>query len=341
MKLQSTSGNIVYSDTEDHFKNGVLRLLNIDQETFERWLETSDRYQGSILEKLARGFEHIRPSLISEKKWIIEPGPYQEEGYVWHQLDNTHYVIRSFDSSVAWLARADGNRLVREINPPIYEESYFEGDPTLSGGYGEYTEQSAWRLTKAARQLDEIMCVTDLVEGKALDVGSGYGYFRHALEKNKFLHEGIEISEYACKMTKYLYGYDTFLGTLDQYTEQLESSYDLITMWDVIEHVADAVLLLQQAAHCLKPGGFLVLKTPNIDCPEAEILGSHFYSLKREHLVYFTQLSLVKAAKAAGLSLYNHFTISHFLRGFIGVDGVNQLKDDGRGADLVVYFRKD
>lgn len=59
-------------------------------------------------------------------------------------------------------------------------------------------------------------------------------------------------------------------------------------MFDLIEHLADPERFLEQVAFVLRPGGVLTVKTPNLDCPEAEVFGPHYHSLKREHLAYLS-----------------------------------------------------
>ena len=338
---KSPNETISYRDNLDHFENALLRLSGMNRVSFKKWLSLSEVCSGTLLEKLSKGFSCMHPSVNSLSNFvIIDPGPYGEIGKFWHQLDNDYSIIKSNDGAIAWLAKKENNHLIYETNPSVYEEEYFEGDPVLSGGYGQYTEQSSWRIDKAFRQINDIKTITGLIFGNALDIGSGYGYFRHALEQNGFTHSGIEISNHARYMASRLYKYDTFSGTLNSHYEKLNCHYDLITLWDVIEHVSDPISLLKEAYWCLRPGGFLVVKTPNIDCPEAEMFGSLFYSFRREHLVYFSNNSLQSYAKQAGFSIHYASSISHFLTGFVGEKQAMTWAKSLRGSDLIIYLKK-
>ena len=93
-------------------------------------------------------------------------------------------------------------------------------------------------------------------------------------------------------------------------------------------------------ASCLKPGGLVAIKTPNLDCPEAEMFGPHYHSLKREHLVYFTPSGLERVARAAGLEMVRVVTTSHLLRGFVGEAACQRWAAQNRGADLTAYLRR-
>jgi hypothetical protein len=93
-------------------------------------------------------------------------------------------------------------------------------------------------------------------------------------------------------------------------------------------------------ASCLAPGGVVAVKTPNLACPEAEIFGPYYHSLKREHLVYFTPSSLAEAARQAGLRTTLVSSSSHLLIGFVG-DETSEWEKRGRGADITAYFSAD
>jgi 2-polyprenyl-3-methyl-5-hydroxy-6-metoxy-1,4-benzoquinol methylase len=249
-------------------------------------------------------------------------------------------VAVSDEARIGWLVRWDGERFVRELEPPEYEQEYFEGDQLSAGGYGAYTEQAGWRLEKAQRQVREMRNATGLSSGRVLDLGCGYGYFRVALGQAGFEHEGLEISEFARRVAKESYGFDTFPGVLEDHWESWGGRFDAITLFDVIEHVPDGVDFLEKLAHCLAPGGVAGIKTPNIDCPEAEIFGPHYHSLKREHLLFFSPESLTAAAERAGLELVDMATPSHLLRGFVGEAEIEAWQQAHRGADLAAWYRK-
>ncbi len=342
--FSSPAQRIRYEDSRDHFENGLLRLLGLDRESFERWLAESERSsRGDLLEQLADGFRALRPALSSSAESEVEPGPQAAPGRLWlgKIAENPDFgVARSLDGAWGWLVRPEGASWRFERTPPAYEESYFEGDAKQAGGYGQYAAQAGWRLEKAARQLREIQSATGLREGRALDLGSGYGYFRKALADAGFAHEGIEISRHARQIAEHLYGFETLPGTLEDHTSALGARYDLITLWDVIEHVPDPVALLKQLADCLRPGGVLAIKTPNLDCPEADVFGPYYHSLKREHLVYFTPRSLEHAAVVAGLEPVHVTTNSHLLLGFVGATTTSAWEQSGRGADISAYFRR-
>jgi 2-polyprenyl-3-methyl-5-hydroxy-6-metoxy-1,4-benzoquinol methylase len=340
VELTSPGGAISYQDTLDHFENGLLRLLNLDQPEFERWLELAEHEDGDLVERLGRAWQRLRP--FSPPEGIPAAAPV-DEGELLHAsiVESPGYGIgRSPSEAIGWLVRWDSGRFARELSPPDYEEEYFEGDKLSAGGYGDYAGQAGWRLEKAHRQVREMRDATGLESGRVLDVGCGYGFFRVALRDAGFDQDGVEVSAFARKVAAETYGLETFDGVLADHWRSWGERFDAVTAFDLIEHLADGDEFLSQVAHCLRAGGFVGLKTPNLDCPEADLFGPHYHSLKREHLLYFTPHSLTAAAGRAGLEPAHVTTASHLLGGFFGGDALRQWERDGRGADVVAWYRK-
>jgi 2-polyprenyl-3-methyl-5-hydroxy-6-metoxy-1,4-benzoquinol methylase len=342
--LAAPDGSLRYSDTADHFENGLLRLMNLSREEFDRWLElAADSGQADVLERLREGWALLRPRPPAPARGPVGPGPGGLEGRLWHAAiaeTPSHGVVVSDAAHHGWLVRFDGERFVREVEPPPYEEEYFEGDKFQAGGYGDYTAQAGWRLEKAARQVRELREATGVGTGRVLDVGSGYGFFRVALGAAGYEHDGLEVSEVARLVAADSYGLQTYGGTLEEHWAAWESRYDGVTLFDLIEHLVDPGRFLAQVASVLRPGGVLGVKTPNLDCPEARVFGPHYHSLKREHLSFFSADSLTAAARAAGLEPMHVTTASHLLVGFVGPEQTRAWERELRGADLVAWYRR-
>jgi 2-polyprenyl-3-methyl-5-hydroxy-6-metoxy-1,4-benzoquinol methylase len=344
VSLASRGGGLRYRDTADHFENGLLRLMNLSRDEFARWLELAELCDGAdVLERLHAGWGQLRPPPPAPAEGLVGPGPGGLAGRLWHAAiaeSPSHGMAVSDATRHGWLVRREGGGFVRETRPPSYEEEYFEGDKLRAGGYGDYTAQAGWRLEKAARQVREMLAHTALDTGRVLDIGSGYGFFRIALGEAGYEHDGLEVSEFACKVASSAYGLSTYSGKLDEHWEGWESRYDAVTLFDLIEHLADPARFLEQVASILRPGGVVGIKTPNLDCPEAWVFGPHYHSLKREHLVCFSADSLTAMARAAGFEPVHLTTSSHLLVGFVGPQRTRLWERELRGADLVAWYRR-
>jgi SAM-dependent methyltransferase len=343
----SSPGNVVrYLDSEDHFENGLLRLMNLDAGDFDRWLQFAEESDGDdLLTRLSLGWARLRPGPLTDTpvEGALSPGPRGMKGRLWHAViaeSPTHGVAISDSDSHAWLVRWDSGRFVFEQVPPAYEEEYFEGDKLSAGGYGDYTAQSGWRLEKSARQVREMTAATGLTRGRVLDIGSGYGFFRVSLREAGFTEDGLEVSAFARAVASASYGLDTHGGTLDDHWLQWSGRYDAVTLFDLIEHLAEPDELMTQVAAIIKPGGFVGIKTPNIDCPEAEVFGPYYHSLKREHLGFFSPASLTALAGRTGFEPVDVGTASHLLVGFAGREQTAAWEAELRGADIVAWYRR-
>jgi len=231
------------------------------------------------------------------------------------------------------------------VKPAPYEEAYFEGSEH-GVGYQGYRQQGSWRLEKAARLVRQIrgaglMLGLDLGSGaRLLDVGSGYGYFCKAAQESGWQADGTEISHHAASIAKADYGLTTFVGTLNDFYERgCGQRYDVLTMFDVIEHVEDPVALLRVAGELLKPGGICVIRTPNLVSIEADVFQNQYHSLKLEHLHYFSGASLCYAMESAGVIPAFVTSESHLLKGFLG-SAVQSYACNLRGSDLFAVARK-
>ena len=86
--------------------------------------------------------------------------------------------------------------------------------------------------------------------------------------------------------------------------EQLPAGeFDLITLWDVIEHVPSPPDTFNELSKALAPGGKILLETPRVGLL-SDIMGERFeHYLPIEHLHLFTREALVATAERAGLKL--------------------------------------
>jgi 2-polyprenyl-3-methyl-5-hydroxy-6-metoxy-1,4-benzoquinol methylase len=349
----------VFEDTVEHWQNAVLRLLNLTDPAGRAWVEAvaaEAMAEGSEPFSCRTPEERLR---ILERAWPHSAGPSPSLGdcslrALGAPVDTTWFSAIQNDSS----ARVVGSRARRHgvlselrdgrwelVKPPPYEEAYFEGSAP-GVGYQGYREQGSWRLEKAARLVRQIRGIglvlgLDLASGtRLLDVGSGYGYLGKAAQDSGWQAHGTEISHHAASIARADFGLETFVGTLgDFHTRGHHEPYDVLTMFDVIEHVEDPVALLRAARELLKPGGICVVRTPNLFSIEADVFKNHNHSLKMEHLHYFSSASLCFIMESAGLLPVYLTSESHLLRGFLG-SALNSYACNLRGSDLLAVARK-
>jgi 2-polyprenyl-3-methyl-5-hydroxy-6-metoxy-1,4-benzoquinol methylase len=111
--------------------------------------------------------------------------------------------------------------------------------------------------------------------GHLLDVGCAFGTFLEFAKDRGWDVKGIEVSPYSSRFAREKRGLDVTTGTLATSNFGKEE-FDLVTFWDVLEHVTDVKENLQRASRVLKPGGYVILTTDNYQSLLAFIASAMF-----------------------------------------------------------------
>lgn len=138
--------------------------------------------------------------------------------------------------------------------------------------------------------------------GRVLDVGCGSGAFLQAMDEQGYAAEGIDISAEVISRVRAM-GLAARLG--DFLTIDFDEPFDLVTFWDVIEHLRDPSAFLGRARALLRPGGLLVAKTPGFGSGSflAAAVYERFASTILSapcHVQYFNPASMETALRCAG-----------------------------------------
>lgn len=139
---------------------------------------------------------------------------------------------------------------------------------------------------------------------KVLDYGCAWGQFLSLIKKDGHEALGFDISRFAAKKAKSLYGIKIKTGKLLKNTFK-QSEFDVIVSFDVIEHILDFNRTLKLFKHWLKPNGFLFLTTPSLDSIDAKLLKKRWYGFTRipQHVNYFSNKSLKMALENNGFKV--------------------------------------
>jgi 2-polyprenyl-3-methyl-5-hydroxy-6-metoxy-1,4-benzoquinol methylase len=98
--------------------------------------------------------------------------------------------------------------------------------------------------------------------GSLLDVGCATGSFLSLAKAKGWQCSGVEVSEFAAARARERTGCDIFCGKVED-APYAAASFDVITMWDLLEHLPDPLQGLEKARRLLKPSGLLLVNTPN------------------------------------------------------------------------------
>jgi 2-polyprenyl-3-methyl-5-hydroxy-6-metoxy-1,4-benzoquinol methylase len=139
-------------------------------------------------------------------------------------------------------------------------------------------------------------------QGNILDIGCGTGEFLNYFKAKGWDTTGIEPNETARKTAIEKYGLDVHLeNQLDKFKK---SSFEVITMWHVLEHVPDLNLRIEQLKSLIKENGVLIIAVPNIDSKDAKTYGKFWAALDvPRHLYHFNQSTIKKLFEKFGFDL--------------------------------------
>ena len=235
-------------------------------------------------------------------------------------LESVHCNLCGADNT-APIAEIDGFHIVRcrqcsltYVNPrfaqqalhEIYTESYYDHDGINNGqkfyGYDDYVQDEENIKITFAKRLKVIERYAN--RGQLLDVGCATGFFLDLARSNGWNVVGTEVSSFGQRFAKERFGLDVRLGTLRELRFD-DQTFDVVTMWDVIEHVVNPMTELLEVHRVLRQGGLLSIITPDASSRVARLLGSRWeeYRRVREHVYFFSRRTLAEMLRKAGFEI--------------------------------------
>jgi 2-polyprenyl-3-methyl-5-hydroxy-6-metoxy-1,4-benzoquinol methylase len=194
------------------------------------------------------------------------------------------------------------------IDPRLRDDLIFAGytqgdDPT-------YVSQLAARERTFTAALGEIERLAG-GRGRLLDIGTAAGAFVASAVKQGWDAEGCEPNQWLADWGARHYGIRIRQGSVfDQPYEP--GSFDVVTLWDVIEHTPDPKAVLAHCATLLKPGGILIVNYPDIGSWIARALGRRWLFLTSVHLWYFDRRTIRRILEQTGFTV--EVVRAHFQR---------------------------
>jgi len=204
-----------------------------------------------------------------------------------------HYLYPRFSESV--------------IQRVYRQSSYYEGGAC---GYADASYRAQEPSLRATfKRLFHNLAKRGLTGGDLLEVGCGYGYL---LDEARLFFDrrvGTEFSPEAAEIARAT-GADAFLGGIEQVPP--ETKFECVLATQVIEHIYDPVVFVKRLANHTKPGGHIVLATPDIGGMLTKFMGRRWPSFKApEHVVYFDFQTLSSLMHRAGLNAVRRLPYPH------------------------------
>lgn len=185
----------------------------------------------------------------------------------------------------------------------IYSEAYFVSQNPSVLGYDDYSTHA-----EGLKQVfsDHLAAIEKFVRPPAsiIDIGCAFGYFLRVATSRGWEAEGVEVSPFASRTARNNAGVKVYTGTL-AHAGVPTSSYDVATMWDMLEHSFDPTNELAETNRILKPRGYLFMTVPNSGSILARMMGGHWYGFKKaaEHNYFFSKETLGRMLSKTGFKL--------------------------------------
>jgi SAM-dependent methyltransferase len=133
-----------------------------------------------------------------------------------------------------------------------------------------------------------------------LDVGCATGFLLEAARDLGYEPHGVEVSAFAAAESERAFPGRVFQGTLEE-ARFPEGRFGVVVLSDLLEHVRGPLPFLREVRRVLRPGGRLLIVTPDLGSLSARVMGRRWFHRKAEHLYYFTRESLGGLVGRAGL----------------------------------------
>lgn len=170
--------------------------------------------------------------------------------------------------------------------------------------------------------------------GMLLDVGCGAGRLLNRMKKRGWEVEGVDFDPQATSRVSARYGIATHTGDLAACALPGES-FDAVTMSQTIEHLHDPRLTLEECMRVLKPGGLLIMTTPNANSIAAAEFGPFWRGWEPpRHLHMFSVASLKQFSQRAGFEIMEARSYSAGSAVVYRVSKLNQMQQ-GRNISFM------
>ena len=233
------------------------------------------------------------------------------------------------------LAQTDLQKNYKTFLSDHYSKGYFTGKQEC-GAYINYKDDKPMIVRNMKKFLREIKKHKPI--GKLLDVGCALGFFVELAQQNGYEAYGFDPSRYAVDESRKLVGKDRIqLGTISSLSYK-PKSFDIITLFDVFEHLGDPIADIRKLKTLLKENGILVIATGDTESLMARILKRRWtFYIPPQHLFFFNKKLLNQILVRENFIPIEWFHIGKWLS-FRYVLHLARTTGESKVADIVYHI---
>lgn len=186
----------------------------------------------------------------------------------------------------------------KESKSHLYSQSYYNSWNLKEKG--TFTEKIKYLTFKDLLSHIEKRC--DEFRGKRLlDIGCATGYMMDVAKEKGCEVYGVELSTWACDQARRRHR-----NVLNKPLAQCffkDSFFDIVSLTDLLEHIGYPHHLFKEIKRILKPGGYILITTPDNSSWSRRIMGKKWFQFKDEHVIYYNKKALSNICNLYGFEI--------------------------------------
>lgn len=236
-------------------------------------------------------YEILYPSTIGEKEVIkSEDLACSNLGHGRH-----HRIVRCKDCGLIYSNPRDSSAEIESFSRDVRDDIYYRASNARIKTFLKLLRRP--EIQRAGRNLLDIGCYTGLFMKLARDKG--------------FNVLGIEPAHWAAKIGKEEYGLDILNASI--YEVDIDRAFDIITMWDTLEHVVDPIRALKICHNKLSPNGIIAISTIRCQGLFYSLCNRYWPWFMRMHLYYFNLNTLSRMLEKSGFRVIAVYPYTHYI----------------------------
>lgn len=210
--------------------------------------------------------------------------------------------------------------------------------------YNSLKTEKAYFLKKDVLTTRAINSVTILSQykttGHLLDIGCSYGFYLKIFKEFGYITEGIDISKKAVNYALKKYNLRVYKKDFRTFRFS-KKRYDIITLFDILEHLPNPRKTLSKINKLLKKNGIIIIQTPNIRSIIAKITGVNwFWLVTPQHIFLYSIKSLIILLESEKFKILHISTWDDYDEFIKNILWLFKLKDKGitKYFYFIVYY---